>query len=624
MSRYLRIGAAGCLACLIGGAALAQSSNPFSGISGWFSRDSGSEDGHGVNLRIEVVGDEDGLGNSIRNASLVSAALEENRDTGQDILAAARADYARILGAMYDAGYYSVVINITLDGVEAAQIAPLDAPATVSQVLIAVDPGPKFRFSRADIGPLAPGTQANESYRVGETARSSVIRNAARGAVSDWRDAAHAKADVADTQIIADHDRNDLDSRVAIAPGPAVTFGQMTLKGNDRMDPRRIRKIADFPEGQPFSPEKIEDMRRRLRASGVFSAITLSEADNLGPGNTLDMDLTVVEQKRRRIGAGFELSSQDGAAISAYWLHRNMWGGGENLRVEIGANDLQAKSDDPDYHFKIRVQRPATPTPNITAYVETGVDIVREDDYDSDIAYSGFGFNYVRSEKLVADVGLQFRASRVMDENGRTNYRVLAFPASVTWDQRDSTTNPKSGFWVSGGATPFLGFQDTGSGAILTNELRGYRSVGADQRFTFAGRTRIGTIVGSNIEDTPRDYLFYSGGGGSVRGQRYESLGVNVIPGPDGPIETGGMSVAIANAEFRMQVRDKIGMVLFADAGRVWSDGLWQGENDWQAGAGIGVRYDTPIGPIRLDVAAPVAGDTNSGVQLYLGLGQAF
>lgn len=624
MSRFLRIGAAGCLACLIGSAALAQSSNPFSGISGWFSRKSADEDGAAVSLRIRVSGGEDGLDRSIRGASLLATSLDEGRNTGQDILAAARADYARILGAMYDAGYYSVVIGIALDGVEAARIAPLDAPSTVSNVVITVDPGPKFRFSRADIGPLVPGTAPSDDYRVGQTARSSVIRDAALGAVSDWRDAAHAKANVADTQIVADHNTDRLESRVAIAPGPTVTFGKMTMKGYERMNPRRLRKIAAFPEGEPFSPEKIEDVRRRLRATGVFSAITLSESDTLGPGNTLDVDLTVVEQKKRRVGAGFELSTLDGASISAYWLHRNMFGGAENLRIEIGATDVQAKTDQPDYHFKIRVQRPATLRPDITAYVETGVDIEREEDYDSDIAYTGLGLNYVRNEKLVADVAVQYRESRVTDENGKTRYRVLALPGSVTWDRRDSTTNPKTGFWLWGSATPFIGFKDAGSGAILQNELRGYRSLGEDDRFTFAGRTRIGTIVGSNIDDTPRDYLFYSGGGGTVRGHPFESLGVKVIPGPDGPIDTGGMSLAVANAEFRMQVRDKIGMVLFADAGRVWSEGLWQGANDWQAGAGIGVRYDTPIGPIRLDVAGPVSGDTGSGVQLYLGLGQAF
>ena len=62
----------------------------------------------------------------------------------------------------------------------------------------------------------------------------------------------------------------------------------------------------------------------------------------------------------------------------------------------------------------------------------------------------------------------------------------------------------------------------------------------------------------------------------------------------------------------------------FADAGQVWEESSFGGSSDWHAGAGLGVRYNTPIGPLRLDVAGPVGGDTGEGVQLYLGLGQAF
>ena len=98
-----------------------------------------------------------------------------------------------------------------------------------------------------------------------------------------------------------------------------------------------------------------------------------------------------------------------------------------------------------------------------------------------------------------------------------------------------------------------------------------------------------------------------------------------MIEGPEGTtVKTGGMSVANLTAEARVQVRERIGLVAFADAGRVWADSSFEGQTDWHAGAGLGLRYDTPIGPLRLDVAGPVGGDTGEGVQLYLGLGQAF
>lgn len=600
----------------------AQSSSPFSGISGWFSGDSESDSP--VKLDINMPDGDDALKRSIRNSSLVLAALNEGRTTGQDILAAARADYARILGVLYDDGYYSAVIYITLDGVEAATVAPLDAPQNVSNVTYTVDPGPRFTFARAAIGPVAPNSDITSEYARSETAGTGTIKSAAVAGVDGWRNIGYAKADVGGQNIVADHNTNTVDSDIALAPGPVVTFGQMNVAGNERLRLRRLYKIAGFPEGQKFDPEQLDMVRKRLRRTGIFSAITLTEADFLNPDNSMDVDLTVVEQKPRRIGAGFEISNTEGAMVSAYWMHRNLLGGGERLRIEGSVSNVSSKTSDPDADFSIRLERPATFHPDITAYTEVTAERLREEDYDSDNATAAFGLNYIHSDRLSGDAAIQYRYSRVTDDAGTSEFRVLAFPMNIEWDRRDVPTDAKHGYWLSGDLVPFVGFQDTGSGAQMIGEGRHYYSFGEDDKFTLAGRARLGTVVGSDIAETPRDLLFYSGGGGSVRGQPYESLGVRVIPGPDGPIKTGGMSIVTLNTEFRWQFRERIGLVTFYDASRVWAESTWQGENDWQSGAGVGIRYKTPIGPLRFDVAGPVSGDTGNGVQLYLGLGQAF
>lgn len=598
---------------------MAQSSSPFSGLFGGDSKAEGP-----VKLDVRVSGDEDGLARKVENTSLISAALAEGRSTGQDVLAAARADYARILGLMYDEGYYSTIIYITLDGVEAAEIAPLDAPDVVTNVVITLDTGPRFTFSRAAIDPLAPRTEIPEEYAVGETGGTGVIKSAAVAGVDGWRNYGHAKANVGGQNIVADHNANSVDSQIALAPGPTVTFGKLNITGNDRMNLRRLHKIAGFPEGTRFDPEEIEDVRKRLRRTGVFSAITLEEADTLGPGDTMDVNLTVVEQKPRRIGAGFEISNTDGAMLSAYWMHRNLLGGGESLRIDGEISDISSDTSGIDGEFKLRIDRPATITADTTAYFETTAERKREEEYDSDIGTLAFGLTHIFSDRLTADASIEYGKSRVTDANGTSHFEVIAFPMDVEWDRRDEPTDAKRGFWLSGDLVPFYGLSDTGSGAQIEGEGRVYRSFGKDDRFTLAGRVRLGTIVGSDIEDTPRDYLFYSGGGGSVRGQPFESLGVEVIPGPDGPIETGGMSLANLSAEVRYQVREKIGLVAFADFGQVWAESSFGGDSGSQSGAGVGVRYKTPIGPLRFDVAGPVSGDTGNGIQLYLGLGQAF
>ncbi|TGN67221.1 outer membrane protein assembly factor [Paracoccus liaowanqingii] len=606
------------------GTALAQSSSPFSGLFGGGSRSEGP-----VDLDVRVSGDEGGedgaLTRRIRQSLLITGALDEDRTTGQDILAAARGDYARVLGLLYDEGFYDAAISITLDGVEAAEVAPLDAPPQVARVVVAVDPGRAFRFSRAAVAPVAPESEIPTEYVQGEIAGTGLMRRAALAGVDGWRNYGHAKADVGDQQIVADHDAAQVDSQIALAPGPAVTFGRMAVSGNQRLNERRLRKIAGYPEGTRFDPEELETVRTRLRRTGIFSAITLQEADDLGPGNTLDMDLTVVEQAPRRIGAGFEVSTIDGALVSAYWMHRNLLGGGERLRIDGQIKDIGSETSDRDDELTIRLDRPATITADTTAFVEADVAQMREEDYDEDTVTLGFGANHIFSDRLTANAALEYQYSRVFDANGRTDFKVLALPMDVIWDRRDDQNNAKSGFYLSGEATPFSGFDGTSSGFRALGEGRAYRSFGADDRFTLAGRARAGSVFGTDIETTPRNYLFFSGGGGTVRGHPYQSLGVEEIAGPGGvPIKTGGLSVASATAEVRFQVRENIGLVAFADYGQVWTEGSFGGDSDDHAGAGLGLRYDTPIGPLRFDVAGPVSGDTGSGVQLYLGLGQAF
>lgn len=622
--------AAGLLLAGGAGLAMAQSAGSSSSSSSPFSRLFGGSKGNEaspVDINIVVTGEDEDILPAVRNTSLLLSAQSEGRVTGQDILAAARGDYARILGVLYDEGYYSGLIDIKLDGVEAATVAPLDAPQVIRKVVITVDPGPRFRYSRAEIGPVAPGSEIPPAYKTGEVARTGDMKRAATAATTGWRDYGHAKAEVAQTDITADHATNLVDSRITMAPGPALTFGKLTIRGHERMDPRRLRKIAGFPEGERFDPEKLEDVRQRLRRSGVFSAITLTEADYVGPNDTLDVDLLVVEQKLRRIGGGFEYSSIDGMSLTGYWMHRNLRGGGERLRVDADIEDIGSDTSGMDYLLSTRLDRPATLHPDVTGYVAAEVTSEQEEDYDLDSGTVGMGFTYLRDDEITADIGLQFRALQVNDDSGRTNFRLFALPASVAWDKRDDPTDAKRGFWLYGAVTPFFGLQDeTGTGAQVITEGRGYYSFGTDDRYTLAGRAQLGSVLGPDIEETPRDYLFYAGGGGSVRGHSFESLGVEVIPGPEGPVKTGGMSIAVINAEARIQLREKLGLALFTDAGRVWSEGGFSGESGWMAGAGAGVRYATPVGPMRFDIATPIGGgeDWDSGIQVYIGLGQAF
>ena len=567
-----------------------------------------------------AAGTDKDLVKALRSASAVSAAQADGTIEAQDIFAAARAEYGRLLGALYAKGYYSGVISVRVDGREAADIAPLDAPSVISRVQVTVDPGPRFSFSTARIAPVAPGTELPEGFRAGQPAASGKVSAAAQAGVDGWRSIGHAKAAVTAQDIVADHARRTLAADLALDPGPRLRFGPLTVVGHDRMQLRRIVKIAGLPEGEVYDPVELRRVATRLRRSGVFKSVTLTEDDQITRPDLLGITATVAEEKLRRYTFGGEISSLDGITLKAAWLHRNLLGGGERLRLSGDISQIGAQSSGVDYALGASLERPATFGPDNTATLHFDIAHLDEADFNSDIATLGFGLTHYRSEKLTARIGIDYSYARVQDVTGDTTFRNLSLPVGVLWDNRDKPLDARKGTYLDAEVKPFLGFGTTDSGLRFKADARAYRSVGNDDRVTFAARLQVGAVFGADLLGTPRADLFYSGGGGTVRGQPYQSLGVNLTD----DFKIGGQAFLAASAEARVRVTNRIGVVGFVDWGHVGATDFFDDLGNSHAGAGLGLRYDTGFGPIRFDVAAPVSGDTGKGAQVYIGIGQAF
>lgn len=573
-------------------------------------------------VQFAVEGGDKDLTKALRNASLLIAAQSDEETDAQDLFAAARGEYGRLVGALYAQGHYSAVIRVLIDGREAAEIAPLDAPTQINQIQVFVDPGPQFAFSTARVTPLANGTALPEGFATGKPAQSGLIALAVSAGVDGWRAQGNAKASPTAQQITADHNANTLAADVTLTPGPRLRFGPITVTGQQRMREQRIRAIMGLPEGEVFDPKKLQRAADRLRSTGVFSSVTLTEADVILAPDLLGITADVVEDKRRRYSFGAEIASLEGLTLSGYWLHRNLLGGAERLKIESEISNIGAQASGVDYTLGVTLDRPATFTPDTTLQLRFKVGHLDEDDYRADYANLGVGFSHVFSETLSARAGIDYNFIDGEDDIGPFRYRNLGLPLGATWDKRDSKTDATRGFYLDAEARPFLGFGTTDSGVRIKLDARAYRALG--DRVVVAARVQGGAIFGASLLGSPRDDLFYSGGGGTVRGQPYQSLGVSVPDGAGGTIDTGGTRFVAGSVEVRAKITDTIGVVGFVDAGQVTDANFTNPGDDFHAGAGLGLRYATGFGPIRLDVATPVGGNTGDGVQIYVGIGQSF
>ncbi|SFQ99777.1 autotransporter assembly complex protein TamA [Poseidonocella sedimentorum] len=570
-------------------------------------------------IRLRVTRDSDDLRPRLSNASLLRQG-ETEFESARDIYAAALADYRRLTEALYSEGYYSGVISITLDGREASEIAPLSVPRSVDLVTITVDPGRSFRFGDARIAPLAPGTERPEAFRTGERARADVLREVVETAIRDWRDEGHARAALTSQSLVANHARRRLDAEFDLDPGRKYVFGALIHRGESAVRDMRIRRIGGLPEGEVFSVEALEDVVRRLRRTGAFASVTLEEEPADPDGNVMNIIVKVADEEPRRFGFGAELFSREGLELSAFWFHRNLLGGAERFRVDGAISNINGDTSGIDYSAGARITTPGRFGADTVLFAFTQYEFLDEADYTSENLEVGVGATRYISEGLEAELGFSYTFSETEDDLGRRSYEYLSYPLALIWDGRDDTLDPREGHYVRAGLRPFTGLGDLGSGVRGTLDARGYLGVGAEDRFVLAARLQFGAVAGPELVDTPRDFLFYSGGGGTVRGQPYQSLGVDL----GGGVTLGGRSFLGLSGELRADVSDALQGVVFADAGYIGAEEVYDGSGEWHSGAGLGLRYKTAIGPIRLDLATPLDDETDERIQFYIGIGQAF
>ncbi|WP_083545675.1 autotransporter assembly complex protein TamA [Sulfitobacter alexandrii] len=575
-----------------------------------------------ADLRITGIEEGSELYETLAGGSLLVEQTADDADPSpQEVVAAAQADYERILAVLYDNGYFGPVIRITLDGVDAVDIPPVNPPSQIRQAVIAIEPGPRFVFGPTRIAPVAPGTELPEEFATGQTASLGVLKDTVGAGIDGWREQGHAKAELASQELTARHQERTISADLRLDPGPRLRFGPLIVEGNEDVRTQRIIDIAGLPEGQVYSPEELRLARERLRRTGAFNAVALQEAEQIGPGETLPITALVTEAPKRRFGFGGELSSLEGLTLSTYWMHRNLLGGAERLRLEAEVRGIGGNSGGEDYRLSARFDRPATFNEDTNFYALTVIEQLDEVNFFSRQIDIEAGITRIASEQRTYRLGVGLRRAETRDAFGTNRYTLLTLPLGVEFDYRDKELDAKEGYYINATVTPFVAISGADNGVRSYLDARYYKSFGTERPVTFALRGQLGSVYGPDLSVAPADYLFYSGGGGTVRGQPYQSLGVDLGGGQT----VGGRSFVGVSAEARVQVTDAIGIVGFADAGYIGAEEFYDGSGEWHSGAGLGLRYATGIGPIRLDLAVPTSGpETGENFQVYIGIGQAF
>ncbi len=544
------------------------------------------------------------------------------------LLAKARSDREQLVAALYAQARYDGVVDIAIDGRTLDSLPPdAEFGAGPVPVTITIDPGSVYTLGDISLkGDAADLMPAQFGLLPGGDASSAAVLKAEAEIVRRLKEDGRPLAAITGREVVADHDSLTLDVSLSVSAGPVAGYGATEVSGTETMDPGFTAYVTGLKEGKTYSPKEIEEARDRLLALGVFASVTVKPAEELDANGTIPIEVEVTERKLRYYGVGATLSNTDGLGVEGYWGHRNLFGRGATLRIQgsigqIGDPDVQDVTQ-LSYNASILFQKPGVIGPDSKFYSRFSTVYEHPDAYDrfSVGVAAGLAYQFTREQSASVEVSLEYEDVEDYYHPDGQEHLIASLPAQYVYDSRDNKLDPKRGFRALAFAEPAHDFLTGATFVKVRGEVSAYRAVDDAQRFVLAGRAAAGSIVGASAEDIPADRRFYAGGGGSVRGYDYQGVGPK---DPEGkPI--GGRSYMELSGELRVQVTDTIGIVPFLDAGTV-SEGEFLEQARFKLGAGVGFRYLTPFGPLRIDAAVPLNRDPHDPTfAIYAGVGQAF
>ena len=589
-----------------------------------------------------------GLEDEFRSVSELDAGKHKAANSAQ-VQARARDDVALAERLLRSEGYY--------DGVASSIVTPVPGQAGLVAATISVTPGPRYAFGQIGVtgAPPEPTAIARKALplRTGAPIRSLQVEGGEAQVALALPQQGYPFAKVGQRDILLDDASHTGDYALPLDSGPRSTFGglQTTIaKGTGGLTPRKkgkkprpqkpqkpvdpktmfsIEHLSVFPRfkrGDPYDSRKADDLRQALVATGIFSTVAVEPVDThrqAADGSEV-VDLMVTQRKGpwRTLSGSAGYGTGEGIKGEVSWTHRNIWAPEGALTIGLIGGTLEQG-------LNASFARSNAGQRDRTFAISGGFDHSNYDAYNAKTLNVGVNWSRqstpIWQKRWTWTIGAQVIGTNekgaALDPTGdrpRRNYLIAALPGQVLYDRSDDLLNPTKGYRLLARVSPEASIRKGFKGyARMTGQATGYFPIG--KSIVLAGRALMSSIQGASLDDIAPSRRIYVGGGGSVRGFGYQELG----PKDAQNNPTGGLSSTELAIEARYRFGN-FGIVPFFDAGRLGQTST-PGISHLRYGAGLGGRYYTNFGPLRVDVATPINRQPGeSKIALYISIGQAF
>jgi len=493
--------------------------------------------------------------------------------------------------------------------------------------LVQIEPGPQFTLARIDIDigdhTLSDAAQialaSVRTLKTGDDARPDLIFAEEAGLVAALKASGYADAKAEDRQVIGDRDAGTLEVTYRLDPGPRIRLGKVIYPDETRTRSAYLDRLIPFERDEVYTPQKLTLFNRRLNATRTYRFVSVQLAETptrvtQDGDDVRDVLVQLEERDRYTLTTGTSFSTSEGPGLAASLTRRNATRRGDTL---TGAMTLATLERSFTVDWRI---------PNVTAFDRTLVlssEATREetDAFDREAVTVSGTFEVRASDHLTYALGASSELTREEDAFEQRDQQVLSTSLGVRLDYADDPLDATRGWRVDTRAEPGIVVGDRETQFFsLNGQISAYQPLDKNKRIIAATRVRSGFVFGAELSDLPVSRRFFAGGGGSARGFEYQSVGPEDADGTP----TGGRGLLEVSGELRWRLDGPLGFVAFLDGANVSADQSVNFE-DVRYSAGLGLRYDTLVGPIRFDLATPIDPDPGDDpVQIYVSIGQAF
>ena len=477
---------------------------------------------------------------------------------------------------------------------------------------VQVDPGPAIQLVERRIELLpSSGEQPTlllESFPLknGDQLREDLYETGKAELLADVQDQGFLDARYTRHELQIDRELNQARIFLQIESGNRSRFGEVTFTGAENYPERFLRRYLAFKQGDTFSYRLLGRTQKYLRDSDRFRRVAVAPKPDEREGVQLPIEIELEPQKRYSLRPGLGYGTDTGARIALRYRDLNSWQLGHEFKLDmLHAQHLQNYTG--SYAF------PGYRNLNTGLNLHGGYRAEQLDSYENNYIFTEveqtYGFGRGRIGAIF--VRAQYEKSDIAADSVYTGFLMPGL--RYTEVQLPETTGKGYGFHLQAEArvsdqrliSDISLIQFLGSGDLLI-PLPYRMSV------TLRGQAAT-TLIDNPFDEIPASLRFFAGGDRSVRGYAYQSLG----PEDETGSVIGGQHLLTGSIELVKQLGQSWGVALFIDTGNAfdsWKDYLLK------SGAGVGVRYATPVGPIQVDLASPIAGEKFS-VRLHIGIG---